>query len=53
MRVSSIEPGIAETEFTLVRTSGDQSASESLYKGADPITPDSIAETIFWVAREP
>jgi len=53
MRVSSIEPGMAETEFTLVRTSGDQSASENLYKGADPITPDDIAETIFWIANLP
>ena len=53
MRVSSIEPGMAETEFTLVRTSGDQSASENLYKGADPITPNDIAETIFWIANLP
>lgn len=53
VRVTSIEPGMAETEFTLVRTSGDQNASESLYKGAEPITPDDIAETIFWVANLP
>ena len=53
VRVTSIEPGMAETEFTLVRTSGDQNASENLYKGADPITPDDIAETIFWIANLP
>ncbi len=53
VRVTSIEPGMAETEFTLVRTSGDQNASEHLYKGADPITPDDIAETIFWIANLP
>ena len=53
VRVTSIEPGMAETEFTLVRTSGDQNASEKLYKGADPITPDDIAGTIFWVANLP
>ena len=53
VRVTSIEPGMAETEFTLVRTSGDQSASENLYKGADPITPGDIAETIFWIANLP
>lgn len=53
VRVTSIEPGMAETEFTLVRTSGDQSASENLYKGADPITPDDIAGTIFWIANLP
>jgi serine 3-dehydrogenase (NADP+) len=53
VRVTSIEPGMAETEFTLVRTNGDQSASETLYKGADPISADDIADTIFWVATLP
>ncbi len=53
VRVTSIEPGMAETEFTLVRTSGDQGASETLYKGADPIRPEDIAETMFWIANLP
>jgi len=53
VRVTSIEPGMAETEFTLVRTSGDGAASDALYKGADPIRPDDIAETIFWIANLP
>lgn len=53
VRVTSIEPGMAETEFTLVRTSGDSSASDTLYQGADPITADDIAETIFWIATLP
>ena len=53
VRVTSIEPGMAETEFTLVRTSGDQGASDTLYKGAEPITPEDIAETMFWIANLP
>ena len=53
VRVTSIEPGMAETEFTLVRTSGDSAASDTLYKGADPISADDIADTIFWVAHLP
>ncbi len=53
VRVTSIEPGMAETEFTLVRTSGDSTASDTLYKGADPISADDIADTIFWVANLP
>ena len=53
VRVTSIEPGMAETEFTLVRTSGDQAASDTLYRGADPITPEDLAETIHWVATLP
>jgi serine 3-dehydrogenase len=51
--VTSIEPGLAETEFTLVRTSGDQGASDKLYEGAHPITDEDIAETIWWVANLP
>ncbi len=53
VRVTSIEPGMAETEFTLVRTGGDGAASDTLYKGAEPITADDIAETIFWIATLP
>ncbi len=53
VRVTSIEPGMAETEFTLVRTGGDQAASDTLYRGADPMTPEDIAETLFWVASLP
>jgi len=53
VRVTLIEPGLAETEFTLVRTGGDQQASDALYRGANPITAHDIAETIFWVASQP
>ena len=53
VRVTALEPGMAETEFTLVRTHGDQGASEALYKGAQPMTADDIANTIHWVATLP
>lgn len=53
VRVTSIEPGMAETEFTLVRTGGDDAASDTLYRGAEPITADDIAGTIFWIANLP
>jgi serine 3-dehydrogenase len=53
VRVTSIEPGMAETEFTLVRTGGDQAASDNLYRGVDPMTAEDIAETIFWIATLP
>lgn len=53
VRVTTIEPGMAETEFTLVRTHGDQTASDKLYTGAAPMTAEDIAETIFWVATLP
>ena len=53
VRVTTLEPGMAETEFTLVRTHGDQAASDALYKGANPMTAQDIAETIFWIATLP
>src|SRR5688572_12536841 len=53
VRVTSIEPGMVETEFTLVRTGGDQAASDALYAGVDPMTADDIANTIWWVANLP
>ena len=53
VRVTSIEPGMVETEFTLVRNGGDQAASDALYVGADPMTAEDIAETIFYVATLP
>ncbi|HRO63381.1 SDR family NAD(P)-dependent oxidoreductase [Thermomonas sp.] len=53
VRVTAIEPGMAETEFTVVRTHGDQTASDKLYAGAHPMTAEDIADTIFWVATLP
>ncbi|MCY7339191.1 MAG: SDR family NAD(P)-dependent oxidoreductase [Sphingomonas bacterium] len=53
VRVTSIEPGMVETEFTLVRTGGDQAASDALYSDMDPMTADDIASTIHWVATLP
>jgi len=52
-RVTSIEPGMAETEFTIVRTGGDEDASRKLYAGMEPMTAEDIAETIWWVATLP
>ncbi|MDQ3245310.1 MAG: SDR family NAD(P)-dependent oxidoreductase [Pseudomonadota bacterium] len=53
VRVTSIEPGMVETEFTVVRTGGDQAASDALYAGMDPMTAQDLAETIWWVAGQP
>ena len=53
VRVTSIEPGMAETEFTIVRTGGDRQASEKLYAGVAPMTASDIAETIWWIATAP
>lgn len=53
VRVTSIEPGMVETEFTVVRTGGDQAASDKLYGGVNPMTAEDIADTILWVATLP
>lgn len=53
VRVTSIEPGMVETEFTLVRTGGDQGASDRFYSGANPMTSADLAGTVLWVASLP
>jgi serine 3-dehydrogenase len=53
VRVTSIEPGMAETEFTLVRTDGDKEASDKLYAGTDPMTADDLADLFWWLANLP
>src|SRR3546814_12139500 len=49
VRVTSIEPGMVETEFTVVRTGGNQQASATLYGGANPIPGAHIANPSPWV----
>jgi len=53
VRVTSVEPGMAETEFTLVRTGGDKAASDKLYAGMDPMTPEDHADLFWWLANLP
>ncbi|PZU23168.1 MAG: NADP-dependent 3-hydroxy acid dehydrogenase [Shinella sp.] len=53
VRVTSIEPGMCETEFTIVRTGGNKEASDNLYKGVNPLTAEDIAGTLYWVATLP
>lgn len=53
VRVTSIEPGMVETEFTVVRTGGNHEASDSLYAGVNPMTGEDIAQTVLWVATLP
>ncbi|WP_417791646.1 SDR family oxidoreductase [Stutzerimonas xanthomarina] len=53
VRVTDIAPGMAETEFTLVRTKGNQEASDKLYRGTTPLTAEDIAEQIFYVVTLP
>ena len=53
VRVTSVEPGMAETEFTIVRTGGDKQASDKLYAGMDPMTSEDHADLFWWLANLP
>ena len=54
VRVTDVAPGlVGGTEFSSVRFSGDESRAEKIYEGADALTPDDIAETVFWAATLP
>ena len=53
IRVSSIDPGLAETEFSLVRFKGDVERAKKPYEGAIPLTAEDVAEALVWVASRP
>ncbi len=53
VRVTSIEPGMVETGFTMVRNGGDRAAHDALYGGADPLNGDEIAESVAWIGNLP
>lgn len=53
VRVTDIAPGLAETEFSLVRFAGDAAKAKTPYEGLAPLTGDDIAETIYWAATLP
>jgi serine 3-dehydrogenase (NADP+) len=53
VRVTSVEPGMAETEFTVVRTGGDQAASDALYANMNPMTAEDLADLFWWLANLP
>jgi serine 3-dehydrogenase len=53
VRVTSIEPGMIETEFTLVRNGWDKAASDALYAGMNPMTAQDTADILYWVATLP
>ena len=53
IKVSAINPGMVETEFSIVRFDGDADRAKKVYMGMQPLSPDDIAETAYWIANRP
>ena len=53
VRVTNIEPGLAETEFSLVRFNWNEERAAGVYKGPEPLTAEDIAEMVYWVTSLP
>lgn len=53
IKVTAINPGMVETEFSIGRFDGDETKAKKVYEGFKPLMPEDIAETIFWVANRP
>lgn len=53
IRVTSIDPGMVETEFSNVRFGGDDTKAKKVYRGLTPLSPDDVANSIWFVATQP
>lgn len=53
IKVTAVNPGMVETEFSIVRFDGDNEKAKKVYEGLQPLKPEDIAETIYWVATRP
>jgi 3-hydroxy acid dehydrogenase / malonic semialdehyde reductase len=53
IKVSTVAPGMVETEFSLVRFHGDESKANPVYQGFEPLKPEDVADTIYYIASRP
>ncbi len=53
IRVTSIDPGLVETEFSIVRFHGDTEKAKKVYEGMTPLSPNDVADAVIWSATRP
>jgi len=53
VRVTSVDPGMVETDFSLVRFHGDAERAAKVYRGVTPLTPEDVADAILWAVSRP
>ena len=53
VRVTSVDPGMVQTDFSLIRFRGDEEKAAKVYQDITPLKPEDVAETIVWAATRP
>jgi NADP-dependent 3-hydroxy acid dehydrogenase YdfG len=53
IRVGTLDPGLAQTEFSVVRFKGDKARADKVYEGVNPLVGQDIAEALVWMASRP